>query len=110
ATVSVRRSRYRELFSPFPGNPSRPDCAPGREQGQDFANKRLLLRNQPDSTGVPSLGLPMKTCLLVLCLIATAASSVFAETYRAPNPPRRKQPHERKPPPLAPAPLDCVIP
>jgi len=52
----------------------------------------------------------MKTCLLVLCLIATAASSVVAETYRAPVRPPRKQPKERKPPPLAPAPVDGVIP
>ena len=52
----------------------------------------------------------MKTCLLILCLIAVAASSVVAETYQAPIPPRRKQPHERKPPPLAPAPVDGVIP
>ena len=52
----------------------------------------------------------MKTCLLVLCLIATAATSVFAETYRAPVRPPRKQPKERKPPPLAPVPVDGVIP
>ncbi len=52
----------------------------------------------------------MKTCLLVLCLVATAASSVFAETYRAPVRPPRKQPKERKAPPLAPAPVDGVIP
>jgi hypothetical protein len=52
----------------------------------------------------------MKTCLLVLCIIATAASSVFAETYRAPVRPPRKQPKERKPPPLAPVPVDGVIP
>ena len=52
----------------------------------------------------------MKTCLLVLCLVATAASSVVAETYRAPVRPPRKQPKERKPPPLAPAPVDGVIP
>ena len=52
----------------------------------------------------------MKTCLLVLCLIATAASSVFAETYRAPVRPQRKQPPERKAPPLAPVPVDGVIP
>ena len=52
----------------------------------------------------------MKTCVLVLCLVATAASSVFAETYRAPVRPPRKQPKERKPPPLAPAPVDGVIP
>ena|SRR2546423_10158935 len=52
----------------------------------------------------------MKTCLLVLCLIATAASSVVGETYRAPVRPPRKQPKEQKPPPLAPAPVDGVIP
>ena len=52
----------------------------------------------------------MKTCLLVLCLIATAASSVLAETYRAPVRPPRKQPKERKVPPLAPALVDGVIP
>jgi hypothetical protein len=52
----------------------------------------------------------MKTCLLVLCLIATAASSIFAETYQAPVRPRRKQPAERKAPPLAPVPVDGVIP
>ena len=52
----------------------------------------------------------MKTCLLVLCLVATAASSVTAETYRAPVRPRQKQSVERKAPPLAPAPVDGVIP
>lgn len=52
----------------------------------------------------------MKTCLIVLCLVATAASSVVAETYQAPVRPPRKQPKERKPPPLAPAPVDGVIP
>ena len=52
----------------------------------------------------------MKTCVLVLCLVATAASSVFAETYRTPVRPPRKQPKERKAPPLAPAPVDGVIP
>jgi hypothetical protein len=52
----------------------------------------------------------MKTCLLVLCLVATAASSVVAETYRAPVRPPRKQPTTRKPPPLAPVPVDGVIP
>jgi len=52
----------------------------------------------------------MKTCLLVLCLTATAASSVVAETYQAPVRPPRQQPKERKPPPLAPAPVDGVIP
>ena len=52
----------------------------------------------------------MKTCLIVLCLAATAASSVLAETYEATVPPTRKQPKERKAPPLAPAPVDGVIP
>jgi hypothetical protein len=52
----------------------------------------------------------MKTCLIVLCLVATAASSLFAETYQAPARPPRKQPKERKPPPLAPVPVDGVIP
>lgn len=52
----------------------------------------------------------MKTCLLVVTLIALAASSVFAETYQSPVKPRRKQPQERKPPPLAPAPVDGVLP
>ena len=52
----------------------------------------------------------MKTCLLVLCLIATVASSVVGETYQAPVRPPRKQPPERKAPPLAPAPVDGVIP
>jgi hypothetical protein len=53
----------------------------------------------------------MKTCLLVLCLVATAASSLFAETYRAPiTRPRQKQAPERKAPPLPPAPVDGVIP
>jgi len=52
----------------------------------------------------------MKTCLLVLCLVATAASSVLAETYQAPiTRPQQKQ-VPRKPPPLAPAPVDGVIP
>jgi hypothetical protein len=54
----------------------------------------------------------MKTCLLVLCLVATAASSVLAETYRAPVIRQRQKqtPKERKPPPLAPVPVDGVIP
>ena len=53
----------------------------------------------------------MKTCLLVLCLLATAASSVLAETYRAPViRQRQKQTPERKAPPLAPAPVDGAIP
>ena len=53
----------------------------------------------------------MKTCLLVLCLLATAASPVLAETYRAPViRQRQKQTPERKAPPLAPAPVDGAIP
>ena len=52
----------------------------------------------------------MKTCLLVLCLIATAASSVVAETYRAPVTRPRQKSHEPKAPPLAPAPVDGVVP
>ena len=52
----------------------------------------------------------MKSCLLILCLVATAASSAVAETYRTPVRPPRKQPAARKPPPLAPAPVDGVIP
>src|SRR6478609_7536631 len=52
----------------------------------------------------------MKTCLLVLCLMAIAASSVVAETYTAPVRPPRKQPKERKAPPLPTAPVDGVIP
>jgi hypothetical protein len=52
----------------------------------------------------------MKTCLLVLCLVATAASSALAQTYSSPAHPPRKQPKERKAPPLAPVPVDGVIP
>lgn len=52
----------------------------------------------------------MKTCVLVLCLIVTATSFVGAETYQAPIKPRRKQAQERKAPPLAPAPVDGVLP
>jgi hypothetical protein len=53
----------------------------------------------------------MKTSLLVLCLIATAASSAFAETYRAPiTHPRQKQQRERKAPPVTRMDVDGVIP
>src|SRR6476660_4759796 len=52
----------------------------------------------------------MKTLLLVFCLIATAASSALAETYRAPVAPTRKKPHERPAPPLTPREVDGVIP
>ena len=54
----------------------------------------------------------MKTCLLVLCLVATAASSVLAETYRAPVIRQRQKQQQRERPaaPLPPAPVDGVIP
>jgi len=53
----------------------------------------------------------MKTCLLVLCLIAAAASSVVAETYRAPVIRQRHKPQPReKARPLARQPVDGVIP
>ena len=52
----------------------------------------------------------MKTSLLVLCLIATAASSVVAETYRAPVTRRQKQQPQRKAPVLTPRDIDGVIP
>ena len=54
----------------------------------------------------------MKTFLLVLCLVAIAATSVRAETYRAPviRQHQRQQPPQRKAPPLTPAPVDGVIP
>src|ERR1041384_71612 len=52
----------------------------------------------------------MKTCLLVLCLIATAASSVFAETYRAPVVRQRQKPTPNRKPVLAPAPVGGAVP
>jgi hypothetical protein len=53
----------------------------------------------------------MKTCLLVLCLIATAASSAFAETYRAPIVRQRQKPTtDHKAPALPRAPVDGAIP
>jgi len=52
----------------------------------------------------------MKTLLLVLCLIATAASSVLAETYRAPIQPTRQKQDRQKPAPLTPGKVDGVIP
>jgi hypothetical protein len=52
----------------------------------------------------------MKTCLLVLCLIATTATSAFAETYRAPATRDRSKPRERTAPPLVREPVDGVIP
>jgi hypothetical protein len=50
----------------------------------------------------------MKTCLLVLCLIATAASSVVAETYRAPITRPKQKP--RPAPPITRREVDGVIP
>jgi|SRR5215212_4468208 hypothetical protein len=50
----------------------------------------------------------MKTCLLVVCLVATAVSSAFAETYRAPVSKPRDKP--RKAPLLTPRDVDGVIP
>jgi hypothetical protein len=52
----------------------------------------------------------MKTSLLVLCLIATAASSVVAETYRAPIERTRQKQQRERPTPLAPGKVDGVIP
>jgi hypothetical protein len=52
----------------------------------------------------------MKTSLLVLCLIATAASSVLAETYRAPIEPTRQKQQRERPTPLTPGKVDGVIP
>jgi hypothetical protein len=53
----------------------------------------------------------MKTSLLVLCLIATAASSVVAETYRAPITRHRpKQQPQRTAPPVTRREVDGVIP
>jgi hypothetical protein len=53
----------------------------------------------------------MKTSLLFLCLIATAASSVVGETYRAPiERTRQKQQRERPAPPITRTPVDGVIP
>lgn len=51
----------------------------------------------------------MKTSLLVLCLLAVAATSAFAETYTAPLVSRPKTQRER-PVPLAPRKVDGVIP
>jgi hypothetical protein len=50
----------------------------------------------------------MKTCLIAFLVIATAASSVAAETYTAPARPRTA-PRER-PTPLRPGEVDGVIP
>jgi hypothetical protein len=52
----------------------------------------------------------MKTSLLVLCLIAIAATSVFGETYRAPIERTRPKKQREKPVPLAPGKVDGVIP
>ena len=53
----------------------------------------------------------MKTSLLVLCLFATAASSVLGETYRAPiERTRQKQQRVRPAPPLTRTDVDGVIP
>ena len=53
----------------------------------------------------------MKTSLLVLCLIATAASSVYGETYRAPiERTRQKQNRVRPAPPVTRSEVDGVIP
>jgi hypothetical protein len=52
----------------------------------------------------------MKTSLLVLCLIATAATSVVGETYRAPIERSRPKQQREKPVPLAPGKVDGVIP
>jgi hypothetical protein len=55
----------------------------------------------------------MKTSLLVLCLIATAASSVVAETYRAPiaRTRQKQQPQRQRPaPPVTRREVDGVIP
>lgn len=52
----------------------------------------------------------MKTCLLVLCLVAAAATSVFAETYRVPIERTRQKQQRERPAPLAPAKVDGVIP
>lgn len=52
----------------------------------------------------------MKTSLLVLCLIAIAAGSVLAETYRAPSERTRQTQRERPAPPLLSREVDGVIP
>jgi hypothetical protein len=52
----------------------------------------------------------MKTSLLVLCLIATAATSVFAETYRAPIERTRQKSQRERATPLRPGKVDGVIP
>src|SRR4029077_3125210 len=52
----------------------------------------------------------MKTLPLVFCLIATADTSVLAETYKAPVAPTHKKPQERPAPPLTARDVDGVIP
>ena len=52
----------------------------------------------------------MKTSLLVLCLIATAATIVHAETYRVPIERTRQKQQRERPAPLTPAKVDGVIP
>src|SRR6266576_4939407 len=52
----------------------------------------------------------MKTCLLVLCLFAIAATSVVGETYRAPIERTRQKQQRERPTPLAPGKVDGVIP
>jgi hypothetical protein len=52
----------------------------------------------------------MKTSLLVLCLLATAASSVLGETYRAPIERTRQKSKRERPTPLSPGKVDGVIP
>ena len=52
----------------------------------------------------------MKTSLLVLCLVAAAATSVFAETYRVPIERTRQKQQRERPAPLSPRKVDGVIP
>ena len=52
----------------------------------------------------------MKTCLLALLFIAVAATSAFAETYRAPITRPRQKPRERPAPPIRQTEVDGVIP
>lgn len=51
----------------------------------------------------------MKTCLIALLFLATAATSVAAETYTAPARQRTK-PRERPAPPIRQTEVDGVIP
>ena len=51
----------------------------------------------------------MKTCLIALLFLATAATSMAAETYTAPARPRTK-PRERPAPPIRQTEVDGVIP